>query len=181
MRSPRRFSRGALPARFLGYVEAQARGLRGERHATRTRELSVAHGYDTKYAMHAMRIAHQGLELFETGAISLPMQEPTRSRLRAIRSGAVALPEVLAEIDELSDRLTHASKLSSLPPGPDDGRVNAFLADAYPRLGFRSRLNPTASLSGLLGVGAALSERPHASAPAAAASPAPSASRRVSC
>jgi hypothetical protein len=118
---------------FLGYVEAQARGLRGERHATRTRELSVAHGYDTKYAMRAMRIACQGLELFESGAISLPMREPTRSRLRDVRAGAVPLPEVLAEIDELSDRLTHASKLSSLPPGPDDDCINAFLADVYVR------------------------------------------------
>jgi uncharacterized protein len=118
---------------FLGYVDAQARGLRGERHATRTRELSREHGYDTKYAMHAMRIAHQGLELFETGLISLPMREPTRSRLRDVRAGAVPLPEVLAEIDGLSERLTSSSKDSSLPPGPDDTRISAFLADAYPR------------------------------------------------
>lgn len=48
---------------FLGYVDAQRRGLLGERHATRTRELSAGHGYDTKYAMHALRIAHQGCEL----------------------------------------------------------------------------------------------------------------------
>ena len=48
---------------FLGYVDAQRRGLLGERHATRTRELSGEHGYDTKYAMHALRIAHQGREL----------------------------------------------------------------------------------------------------------------------
>jgi uncharacterized protein len=118
---------------FLGYVEAQARGLRGERHATRTRELSSAHGYDTKYAMHAMRIAHQGLELFETGAISLPMTEPTRSRLRDVRAGAVPLPQVLAEIEELSQRLTEASKDTNLPPGPDSNRIDMFLADAYPR------------------------------------------------
>lgn len=118
---------------FLGYVEAQARGLRGERHATRTRELSSAHGYDTKYAMHAMRIAHQGLELFETGGISLPMNEPNRSRLRDVRRGAVPLPEVLGEIDELTQRLTDASDSTGLPEGPDSSRINAFLAEAYPR------------------------------------------------
>lgn len=48
---------------FLGYLDAQRRGLLGDRHATRTRELSDAHGYDTKYAMHALRIAVQGIEL----------------------------------------------------------------------------------------------------------------------
>jgi predicted nucleotidyltransferase len=41
---------------FLGYLGAQRRSLLGERHATRTRELSAEHGYDTKYAMHALRI-----------------------------------------------------------------------------------------------------------------------------
>src|SRR4051794_4792903 len=33
---------------FLGYLDAQRRGLLGDRHATRTRELSDQHGYDTK-------------------------------------------------------------------------------------------------------------------------------------
>ena len=33
----------------------------------RTREKSSAHGYDTKYGMHALRIAHQGRELLITG------------------------------------------------------------------------------------------------------------------
>lgn len=41
---------------FLGYLDAQARSLRVERHATRTRELSEVHGYDTKLAMHALRV-----------------------------------------------------------------------------------------------------------------------------
>src|SRR4051812_30701224 len=34
---------------FLGYLDAQRRGLVGDRHATRTRELSSEYGYDTKY------------------------------------------------------------------------------------------------------------------------------------
>jgi uncharacterized protein len=66
---------------FLGYVDAQRRGLVGERHATRTRELSSEHGYDTKYAMHALRIAHQGQELLSTGQITLPIADPERRRL----------------------------------------------------------------------------------------------------
>src|SRR5215207_2935574 len=37
----------------------------------------------TKYAMHALRIAHQGNELLATGRISLPVAEPARSRLMA--------------------------------------------------------------------------------------------------
>jgi uncharacterized protein len=40
---------------FLGYLDAQRRGLLGERHATRTRELSHVHGYDTSNSRSAGR------------------------------------------------------------------------------------------------------------------------------
>ena len=81
---------------FLGYLTDQRRGLTGERHATRTRELSKLHGYDTKYAMHALRIAYQGIELLATGRITLPVPEPERSELRRVRAGEVPLDDVLA-------------------------------------------------------------------------------------
>jgi predicted nucleotidyltransferase len=76
---------------FLGYLDAQRRGLLGDRHATRTRELSAEHGYDTKYAMHALRIAYQGIELITTGRISLPMPESARGHLLAVRRGELPL------------------------------------------------------------------------------------------
>lgn len=116
---------------FLGYLNAQARGLRGERHATRTRELSMAHGYDTKYAMHAMRIGLQGVELLETGVISLPVKEPHRARLREVRAGTVPLNEVLAEIDDLAVALDGARKHADLRPMPDFNQINEFLVAAH--------------------------------------------------
>ena len=118
---------------FLGYLDAQARSLRGERHATRTRELSAKHGYDTKFAMHALRIAHQGLELLGGGRISLPVGEPARTRLRAVRAGDVPLPEVLAEIDDVRDRLAAAAASAELPEQPDAARIDAFLLSAHQR------------------------------------------------
>jgi hypothetical protein len=118
---------------FLGYLDAQSRSLRGERHATRTRELSITHGYDTKFAMHALRIGHQGIELLETGAISLPVKEPARSHLRAVRSGSVPLEEVLAGIAELERELEQLTGTSHLPAEPDRRRINAFLESAYQR------------------------------------------------
>jgi hypothetical protein len=47
--------------------------------------LVAEHGYDTKYAMHALRLGAQGVELLTTGRIALPAPEPDRSFLRAIR------------------------------------------------------------------------------------------------
>jgi hypothetical protein len=119
---------------FLGYVDAQRRGLVGERHATRTRELSVEHGYDTKYAMHALRIAHQGLELLSGGRITLPVAEPERTRLLEVRRGEVPLRVVLNRLHERSSQLEDAILASSLPDEPDYDAVNAFLADAYQRV-----------------------------------------------
>jgi predicted nucleotidyltransferase len=59
--------------------------LLGDRHATRTRELADEHGYDTKYAMHALRIAHRGHELLSTGRITLPIPQPAREHLMEVR------------------------------------------------------------------------------------------------
>jgi uncharacterized protein len=122
---------------FIGYVDAQRRGLLGERHAerhaTRTRELSTEHGYDTKYAMHALRIAHQGHELLTTGRIRLPIAEPDRSQLMQVRRGEVTLPDVLAQLHERSARLERAMFSEHLPDEPDYGRVDRFLIEAYRR------------------------------------------------
>ncbi|WP_205697674.1 DNA polymerase beta superfamily protein [Conexibacter sp. SYSU D00693] len=116
---------------FRGYVDAQRRGLVGERHATRTRELSAAHGYDTKYAMHALRIGLQGIELLATGRITLPMPEPHRGRLRAVRAGDVPLDDVLAELDAVTAQLEEATTAGDLPPQGDLRRVDEFLVDAH--------------------------------------------------
>ena len=116
---------------FLGYLDTQRRGLLGTRHATRTRELSATHGYDTKYAMHALRIGHQGVELMTTGRISLPIAEPTRAELLAVRRGEVALPDVLTALHDVSARLETVMLDAPVPDEPDRRAIDAFLIDAY--------------------------------------------------
>jgi predicted nucleotidyltransferase len=118
---------------FVGYVDAQRRGLLGERHATRSRELSTEYGYDTKYAMHALRIAHQGRQLLTTGQILLPVDEPERSRLMEVRRGEIPLADVLARLHEQSAALERDILDSQIPDEPDRDRVDRFLVDAYRR------------------------------------------------
>ncbi len=118
---------------FLGYVDAQRRGLLGDRHATRTRELSVEHGYDTKYAMHALRIAHQGRELLATGRITLPTAEPERRRLMEVRRGEIPLTAVLERLQQQSAALEQDVVDARLPDEPDQDRVDRFLVSAYQR------------------------------------------------
>ena len=47
------------------------------------------YGFDTKYAMHMLRLGFQGVELLTTGRLSLPMREPERSFLLDVRRGKV--------------------------------------------------------------------------------------------
>ena len=116
---------------FLGYLTNQRRGLTGERHATRTRELSKLHGYDTKYAMHALRIAYQGIELLSTGRITLPVPEPERSELRSVRNGELALDDVLERIDAATVQLEELATDASIPAKPEVARVDEFLVRTY--------------------------------------------------
>lgn len=74
-----RFVSRLAAKRFLGYLQAQKAAMAGEVAAHTNRpELVVEHGYDTKYAMHALRLGVQSVELLTTGRTTLPVPEPSR-------------------------------------------------------------------------------------------------------
>jgi uncharacterized protein len=83
--------------------------------------------------MHAARLGYQGLELLETGELTLPMPEPQCSRVMAIRTGERTFKQAIAEIDEVEARLAEALERSPLPERPDGAAVDGFLVDAYRR------------------------------------------------
>src|SRR5580765_6586028 len=120
---------------YLGYLHGQKERLLGSRGQKRVNrpELVEAHGYDTKYAMHAARLGYQGLELLETGELTLPMPEPERSRVMAIRTGERTFEQAIDEIDEVEARLAEALERTPLPERPDRAAVDRFLVDAYRR------------------------------------------------
>jgi hypothetical protein len=89
-------------ARFLGYLAAQRErllGQRGQMRVTRT-ELIKRHGYDTKFAMHAVRLGYQGAEYLKTGRLTLPMEEG-RDYCMAVRRGEIRLADVIRTIERL--------------------------------------------------------------------------------
>jgi hypothetical protein len=120
---------------YLGYLGGQKERLletRGQKRVNRP-ELVEAHGFDTKYAMHAARLGYQGLELLETGWLTLPMPEPERSRVMAIRTGDRSFEEAIAEIEAVERRLAEALERTQLPPEPDRAAIDRFLVQAYRR------------------------------------------------
>ena len=67
--------------------------------------------------MHAVRLGYQGIELLETGRVTLPMPEPERSRVMAVRLGERSFDEVIAEIDEVEGRLAAALERTAAAGG----------------------------------------------------------------
>ncbi|MFE1100568.1 DNA polymerase beta superfamily protein [Nocardiopsis alba] len=121
--------------RFLGYLRAQRErmeGVRGGRHTNRP-ELVEVHGFDTKYAYHMVRLGLQGVELMETGSITLPMPEPDRSWLLELRRGERTRAEALERTRGLEERLVDLCRTSDLPASPDTDRVDRWLCDTYRR------------------------------------------------
>jgi hypothetical protein len=117
---------------YLGGQKERMLGSRGGKGVNRP-ELVEAYGYDVKYAMHAARLGYQGIELLETGRVTLPMPEPECSRVMAIRKGERSFDEAVAEIEEVEARLDGALERTALPEQPDRGAVDAFLVGAYRR------------------------------------------------
>jgi uncharacterized protein len=114
--------------RFLGYLQGQKAAMTGEVGAHTNRpELVAAHGYDTKYAMHALRLGFQGVELLTTGRITLPVPEPQRAYLRSIRRGEVELNEVVDAVSAAEAELVRLKESSTLPDEPDHRWVDEWL------------------------------------------------------
>ncbi len=130
--APAIISRAAAKS-FLGYATAQRErllGLRGQKGVNRP--INAA-GYDGKFAMHMLRLGFQGIELLETGRITLPIPEPDLTFLRQVRTGEAALPDVLATAEENERRLSELGETSPRPAEPDHETIDAWLVSAYRR------------------------------------------------
>ena len=75
------------------------------------------YGYDTKFAMHALRLGFEGIELMTSRQLTLPVEEPNLTVLRDVRGGKITQAQVLAlitdvetQLSELVDRCTWESE-----------------------------------------------------------------------
>ena len=118
--------------RFLGYLQGQKAAMTGQTGAHTNRpELVAVHGYDTKYAMHALRLGLQGVELLSTGRITLPVPEPDREYLRSIRRGEQPLAEVVEAVTAAEARLIELRDSPAIPDQPDRRWADEWLHHSY--------------------------------------------------
>lgn len=127
--------------RFLGYLRSQRDRLIGAKSKRTNRpELVYRHGFDCKAAMHMVRLGWQGVELLQDGHISLPMKQPQRDWLLALRRGEHTLQDALDEAAEAERTLRVLRELADWPPGPDMGGINTWLRHIYLREWHRHNL-----------------------------------------
>src|SRR5688572_29499995 len=125
--------RHVLP-RYRGYMNQQVMRLQGKvgggghgrRGGGRRDELVAAHGYDTKFAMHAARLGFQGIELITKGRLVLPIEGEPADWLRAVRRGDVPYKEWLSRVADLDTQLKALSIDGRYHAGPEREQIEAW-------------------------------------------------------
>ncbi len=116
---------------FLGFADDQMKrllGQKGQKNVHRA-ELEDKHGYDTKYAVHVIRLYGEAKELMEHGRITLP--RPNREELIEIRRGKYSLTEIRQFGAQLESEALAAQATSTLPDQVDRDGISRLLADAH--------------------------------------------------
>lgn len=114
-------------ASFRGYLQQQKKKMLTDRGQRET--LKEQFGFDTKFAMHAVRLGFQGLEVLQNGQTQLPMNLAHLSVCQQIRHGGWTEPDVIELIDSLDEALKTTD--SCLTPEPDWDTIDEWLADTY--------------------------------------------------
>lgn len=118
---------------FLGFADDQMKrllGQKGQKNIHRA-ELEEEHGYDTKYAMHVIRLYGEAKELMENGRITLP--RPNKAELIEIRKGKYSLSEIQELGAQLESEALAAQATSPLPDSVERDAISRLLADVYLR------------------------------------------------
>jgi hypothetical protein len=116
---------------FLGFADDQMKRLLGEKGQKNIHraELEQKHGYDTKYAMHVIRLYGEAKELMDRGHITLP--RPNRDELIEIRKGKYSLTEIRELGAQLESEALAAQATSPLPDRVDRDAINRLLVEAH--------------------------------------------------
>lgn len=87
--------------------------------------LEEAHGYDTKHAMHLVRLLRMGAEALETGV--LQVRRPDAEELLAIRNGAWTYEQVVEYAEMMDDKVRNQLYPKTLLPKKPDIKLAAEL------------------------------------------------------
>lgn len=119
-------SQNAINA-YLGYSKQQQKNLISG-HSQR-KELIEQYGYDTKTAMHMLRLLYQCLNYIQSGTLQFPLHPVQVIELLNVRHGEYAEIEVVEAARRLEDGIKHTE--SPLPKDVEYEKINQWLAKTY--------------------------------------------------
>lgn len=114
--------------RYRGFIRSQTMrllGLKGQLRVTRE-HLRSRDGYDTKYAMHCVRLGMMCVELLETRDLVLPMLESKELHfLKMVREGRISFQEWWDVTLRYDERLAALETDESIPERPNLDAIEA--------------------------------------------------------
>jgi uncharacterized protein len=85
-------------------------------------ELEAKFGYDTKHAMHLVRLQRMAIETLTTGSVNVTRSD--REELLAIRDGALSFDQLETQTESVDRQLRAAAATSTLPDEPNEDSIN---------------------------------------------------------
>lgn len=89
--------------------------------------LEARFGYDTKHALHLVRLMRMGHEILTDGQVRV--RRADRAELLAIRDGAWSYDELIERAEALHAQIKAAATTSTLPAAPDSAAIDALCID----------------------------------------------------
>lgn len=89
--------------------------------------LEAEHGYDTKHAMHLVRLQRMAMEILETGEVRV--RRPDREELLQVRDGEWSYEDLIERSDAMTRRVEELKEASVLPADPDHDALNALCVE----------------------------------------------------
>ncbi len=89
--------------------------------------LEVQYGYDTKHALHLIRLLRMGLEIVASGRVLVRRDD--RDDLLGIKAGALTYDELMERAESLAQQVHAAAATSPLPAAPDDAALDRLCAE----------------------------------------------------
>jgi hypothetical protein len=120
--------------KYIGYADAQLKrmqGLRGTGKHGQRPEIIEKSGYDTKAAMHTLRLLYEGIELMKEHWVTLPRPAGERELLLEVRRGQWSEDRVIRHANRLLGIIQEASEASKLPDTVDRTKVSELVSQIY--------------------------------------------------
>lgn len=91
--------------------------------------LEEVHGYDTKHALHLLRLYRMGIEILREGEVRV--RRPDADWLLAVKAGRYTYPQLLELVVDLQTELAEAERITHLPDRPDAEAIDSLLVELH--------------------------------------------------